>query len=214
MDCCSDKTCEVQALYGRQRTTLRLVLAINGVMFVLEMSAGLAANSAGLMADSLDMLGDALVYGFSLLVVARGPHWKAVAALAKGVIMAAFGLFVLGQVAYNILIPHLPTAQIIGAVGVIALIANATCLMLLWRHRTEDINMRSVWLCSRNDILANISVILAGLAVGIFGSRWPDVLVGLAIAGLFLSSSLYVLREAVAGLRTTSDTVLQPPRRG
>jgi len=200
--CCDDKSCEIQALQQRQSSTLKLVLVINAVMFAVELSAGLIANSLSLLADSLDMLGDALVYGFSLYVVARGARMKAHAALFKGGIMAAFGLFVLAQALYKLFVPHLPAAETIGAIGMLALAANAVCLYLLWRHRGEDINMHSVWLCSRNDIIANVAVLFAAAGVWLSGSGWPDIVVGLGIAVLFLRSALSVLRGAVSQLRT------------
>lgn len=199
--CCDDKSCEIEALRSRQSSTLKSVLGINAVMFVVELTAGLMAASVALIADSLDMLGDALVYGFSLYVVARGARMKAVAALFKGVIMAAFGLFVLGQATYKIIVPQLPVFEAIGAIGLLALAANALCLLLLWRHRADDINMKSVWLCSRNDIVANISVLLAAAGVWLTGSGWPDILVGLAIAVLFLRSAFGVLRESLKEFR-------------
>lgn len=201
-DCCNDKACEIQALQGRQRSTLLIVLAINAVMFAVELTAGLLAGSVSLVADSLDMLGDALVYGFSLYVIARGARMKALAALVKGGIMAAFGLFVLGQAVYRIVVPQLPVVEAMGAIGLLALAANALCLALLWRHRGDDLNMHSVWLCSRNDIIANLSVLVAALGVWLAGSGWPDILVGLALALLFLRSALQVLRASLAELRT------------
>lgn len=200
-DCCNGKACEIDALRGRQSRTLKIVLGINAVMFVVELAAGLLGNSISLVADSLDMLGDAMVYGFSLYVVARSPTMKAKAALLKGVIMAAFGLFVLGQAIYRIVFPQLPVFEAIGAIGLLALAANSTCFFLLWRHRADDINMSSVWLCSRNDIIANISVLFAAIGVWLTRSGWPDILVGLALAALFLRSALFVLREAVKALR-------------
>lgn len=203
-NCCHDKSCEIEALRSRQSATLKVVLVINAIMFVVELSAGLVAESIALIADSLDMLGDALVYGFSLYVVARGARMKAWAALMKGVIMAAFGLFVLGQALYRIFAPELPLHGTIGAIGLLALAANGLCLALLWRHRGEDINMRSVWLCSRNDIIANIAVLAAAVGVWLTATAWPDILVGLALAALFLRSSLSVLRESLAELRATA----------
>jgi cation diffusion facilitator family transporter len=200
-DCCSDKACEVEALRSRQGSTLKAVLAINVVMFAVELTAGLLAASVALVADSLDMLGDALVYGFSLYVITRGARMKAMAALAKGGIMAAFGLFVLGQAIHRVMVPEVPVYEAIGAVGLLALAANAVCLGLLWRHRADDINMSSVWLCSRNDIIANVSVLAAAAGVWLTGSGWPDVLVGLGIALLFLRSAVHVLRQAAAELR-------------
>jgi Co/Zn/Cd efflux system component len=200
-DCCNDKACEIEALRARQSTMLKIVLGINAVMFVVELTAGLAARSVSLVADSLDMLGDALVYGFSIYVVARGARMKAVSALFKGGIMAAFGLFVLGQALYKIMSPQVPVFEAIGAIGLLALAANGLCLALLWRHQADDINMNSVWLCSRNDIIANVSVLFAALGVWLTASGWPDILVGMALAVLFLRSALFVLRRAIAELR-------------
>jgi cation diffusion facilitator family transporter len=199
-DCCNDKACEIDALRSRQSSTLKIVLGINAVMFMVELTAGLLGNSISLVADSLDMLGDAMVYGFSLYVVARSSTMKARAALLKGIIMAAFGFFVLGQAIYRIVFPQLPVFEMIGAVGLLALAANGTCFFLLWRHRADDINMSSVWLCSRNDIIANISVLFAAAGVWLTHSGWPDILVGLALAGLFLRSALHVLRESIKAL--------------
>ena len=200
-DCCNDKVCEIEALRNRQSSTLKIVLGINAVMFIVELTAGLIGGSISLLADSLDMLGDALVYGFSIYVVARGARMKANAALFKGGIMAAFGLFVLGQAIYRIVFPQVPVFEAIGAVGLLALAANGFCFYLLWRHRTEDINMSSVWLCSRNDIIANVSVLFAAVGVWLTHSGWPDILVGLALAALFLRSALFVLRGAITELR-------------
>lgn len=195
-DCCNDKTCEIEALRDRQSSILKIVLAINAVMFLIELTAGLLAGSVSLIADSLDMLGDALVYGFSIYVVARGARMKAKAALLKGGIMAAFGLFVFGQAVYKMVVPLVPVFEAIGIIGVLALAANSLCLLLLWRHRADDINMSSVWLCSRNDIIANVSVLCAAVGVWLTGSGWPDILVGLGLAALFLRSALFVLRSA------------------
>ncbi|MDR4462419.1 MAG: cation transporter [Nitrospirales bacterium] len=200
-DCCNDKACEIELLQDRQSSTLKIVLAINAVMFLVELTAGLLAGSVSLIADSLDMLGDALVYGFSIYVVARGARMKAKAALLKGGIMAAFGLFVFGQAMYKIIIPHVPVFETIGIIGLLALATNSLCLVLLWRHQADDINMSSVWLCSRNDIIANVSVLCAAVGVWLTGSGWPDILVGLALAALFLRSALFVLREAMIELR-------------
>lgn len=203
-ECCADKACQIEALRGRQARVLTVVLLINGVMFIVEAGAGLLAHSTALLADSLDMLGDALVYGFSLYVVARSARWRAGAALLKGIIMAAFGLGVLAEVAYKLAYPVVPAAEAIGVVGALALAANSVCLFLLYRHRDDDINMHSVWLCSRNDIIANVSVLFAAGGVALSQSMWPDVLVGLGIAALFLHSALYVLRQSVGELRRSS----------
>ena len=203
-DCCNDKVCEIEALRSRQSAMLKVVLGINAVMFGVELTAGIMSASVSLLADSLDMLGDALVYGFSLYVVARGARMKAKAALLKGGIMAAFGLFVLAQAVNKMLLPHVPAFETIGAIGALALAANGLCLFLLWQHRADDINMRSVWLCSRNDIIANISVLFAAAGVGFTGSGWPDIVVGFALAALFLKSASFVLRSASTELRVAS----------
>ncbi len=203
-DCCGGKACEIEALRERQSSTLKIVLAINAVMFVVELTAGLLGHSISLVADSLDMLGDALVYAFSLYVIARNSRMKARAALLKGIIMAAFGLFVLAQALYRIVYPQLPVFEAIGAIGLLALTTNGFCFYLLWRHRADDINMSSVWLCSRNDIIANTSVLFAAVGVWLTHSGWPDILVGLALAVLFLRSALHVLRSAIKELQTTT----------
>ncbi len=153
MDCCDDAACEVEKLRTRQISTLRIVFGINAVMFVAELATGVLAGSVSLVSDSLDMLGDALAYGLSLYVVRRSAHWKARSAMFKGGIMAAFGLAALGQAAYKAWVPHPPGFEAMGLMGTAALVANTTCLGLLWRHRSDDINMQSVWICSRNDQL-------------------------------------------------------------
>ncbi|MCH8011990.1 MAG: cation transporter [Candidatus Marinimicrobia bacterium] len=197
-DNCTNITCEIEKLQTRQSKTLKVVLGINVGMFLVEFLAGLIAGSTALLADSLDMLGDALVYGFSLYVVSRNDTWKAVSALIKSGVIALFGLFVLGQVAHKFLNPMTPHFETIGLIGLLALAANVVCLSLLIHHRAEDVNMRSVWLCSRNDIIANISVLFAALGVWITNSQWPDLLVGLGIALLFLFSAFHVYQDATA----------------
>ena len=214
-DCCTDTACEINKFQARQSKMLKVVLSINLGMFLLEFVAGLMAASTALLADSLDMLGDALVYGFSLYVVSRNDTWKAVSAVIKGGIMALFGLFVLGQAAYKFLTPITPQFEMVGLIGLIALTANAVCLSLLWHHRAEDVNMRSVWLCSRNDIIANTSVLLAALGVWLTNSQWPDLLVGLGIAVLFLRSAFHVFKDAAATYAAQNKSLnkISGPRR-
>ena len=199
--CCQDKACELEALRGSQSRTLWWVLGINGGMFGLEVVIGILAGSTALLADSLDMLGDALVYGFSLYVVGRSVRWRAGGALLKGITMGGFGLMVLAQAGYRLASPEVPDFQLMGITGALALAANVTCLLLLTRHRNDDLNMRSTWICSRNDIIANLSVVAAALAVFATGSMWPDLAVGLLITVVFLRSSVYVVRQALAELR-------------
>ena len=189
--------CEIREVAERQRRVLTGVLAINAVMFLVELVGGLLAHSTALLADSADMLGDSIVYGVSLYVVGRGPAWQARAALLKGGIMLAFGAAVLGEVATKLGRAVVPGAEVMSGIGVLALAANASVLLLLRRHRTDDLNMRAVWLCSRNDVATNAGVLVAALGVGLTGSPWPDVVVGLGIALLFVVSAIDVIRAAL-----------------
>jgi len=206
--CCENKSCEIEGLRASHGRVLWIVLAINAIMFVVECTAGLAAHSTSLLADSLDMLGDALVYGFSLFVLARSARWQAGAALVKGVFMLAFGLGVFLEALHRMVVPVMPAVEAMGIVGALALAANLVCFFLLYRHRGDNLNMSSTWLCSRNDLIANTGVLLA--AAGSYGltSRWPDMLVGLVIACLFVRSSVTVLAQSVKALR--KPAVRQP----
>jgi len=154
------------------------------------------AHSTALLADSVDMLGDAIVYGFSLYVVARGEVWKARGALLKGVIMAVFGAGVLIEVVVKLIGGVVPEAGTMGAIGALALSANLVCLSLLWPRRTDDVNMRSAWTCSLNDVASNAGVLLAGAGVAFTGQAWPDIAAGLLIAALFFTSAVGVIRDA------------------
>lgn len=194
--CCHEDDCRITELRDRQARMLWVVLTINATMFMVEFGAGWLASSTALLGDSLDMLGDALVYGFSLLVVVRSTRWKAISAGFKGGVMAVFGVIVLLEATGKILWGSEPQAMLMVLVGGAALAANSVCLMLLTRHRGDDVNMRSAWICSRNDLIANAGVLVAAAAVALTGSAWPDILVGAAIAVLFLRSSLGVLADA------------------
>lgn len=195
-DCCEDKACAIDALRERQSATLKVVLVVNAVMFIVELGSGLMARSTALMSDALDNLGDAATYGLSLYAVSRGPRAKARVALFKGILILLAGLFVLAQVVYRLLVPAQPIFEAMGVVSLIALAANAICLGLLWRHRREDVNMSSVWECSRNDIASNLAVLAAAGGVWLLDSRWPDLVAGGLLAALFLRSSGRVLRQA------------------
>jgi Co/Zn/Cd efflux system component len=189
--------CEVRAdIPERQRRVLQIVLSINVVMFLVEFVSGVMAHSTALLADSVDMLGDAIVYGFSLYVVSRGAVWQARAALLKGLIMAGFGVGVLAEVSAKLVRGTVPAAEVMGGIGLLALLANAACLLLLWRHRTDDINMRSAWICSLNDVAGNAGVLLASAGVMTVRSAWPDIAVGLLIALMFTVSAVSVLGRA------------------
>ncbi|HVS26463.1 MAG TPA: cation transporter [Burkholderiales bacterium] len=206
-DCCEDKACAIEALRERQSGTLRIVLGINAVMFVVELIAGLLASSIALLSDSLDNLGDALTYGLSLYAVSRSTHSKAKVAVFKGCLILAAGLFVLGQVAYKIIVPTVPVFETMGVISILALIANGTCLALLWKHREEDINMSSVWECSRNDIASNLSVLIASGGVWLTQSGWPDLVIGSLLACLFLRSAIRVLQGAISEFKQLSKPI-------
>ena len=200
-NCCEDKACAIDALRGRQSATLKAVLSINAVMFVVVLIAGLMASSTALLSDSLDNLGDALTYAVSLYAVSRGARIKARVALFKGSLILIAGLAVLGQIVYKLAFPVVPVFQTMGAISVVALAANGLCLLLLTHHRHDDINMSSVWECSRNDIASNIAVGIAAIGVWLTGSGWPDLLIGFALAVLFRLSASRVLRSALTELR-------------
>jgi Co/Zn/Cd efflux system component len=189
--------CAVHPVEERQRRVLRVVLWINLAMFALEFAAGLAAHSTALLADSVDMLGDAIVYGFSLYVIGKGAVWQARGALLKGSIMAAFAVGIAIEVATKLARGVTPAPEMMSVVGLIALAANGFVLALLWRARSDDLNMHSAWICSRNDVIANAGVLLAALGVATTETAWPDVVVGGAIATLFATSAVSVLRAAV-----------------
>ncbi len=197
--CCNDD-CGVEALRDKQRGTLQAVLAINAVMFLVIVIAAQFAKSTALFADSLDNLGDAMTYGLSLMVVASGTSAKAKVALFKGGLILLAAMVVALQILYKIMNPGTPIFELMGAFSLVALVANSLCLGLLWRHRNEDVNMSSVWECSRNDIATNLSVFIAAGAVWVFGSGWPDIIVATALVALLLKSSANVITSALKEL--------------
>jgi Co/Zn/Cd efflux system component len=203
MDCCDncnapDPHCGNPAY----RCVLWAVLGINAAMFLVEIGSGLAAGSASLQADALDFLGDAGNYAIiSLFVVGMALRYRAMAALAKGGTMGLFGLWVIGAVIWHSLHGTLPNAFTMGAVGVVALAANAASFGLLWAYRGGDANMRSAWICTRNDVLGNLAVLLAAAGVFGTGAGWPDIIVALIMAGLALQGAVLVMRQSFGELR-------------
>jgi len=197
-ECCSNKGKEIAelALKAGQRRVLLWVLAINALMFVIEFSAGYIANSSALMADAVDMLGDAIVYVLSLFALHRGARWEAGAALAKGAIIFLFFIGIVVEIACKLRHGVAPSSDLMLIFGFLALLANVTCLGLLWRFRKTSVNMSSTFECSRNDVVANVGVLCAGGAVAMFHSAWPDIVIGGLIALVFLRSAIRVLREA------------------
>ncbi len=198
--CCEAQTEELAALRIRQGRILWIVLAVNLVMFCLEFGAGYLASSTALLGDSLDMLGDTFVYAFSLYVLNKSAVWRSRAALSKGLIMLIFGIGVLLEAGLKLHAGGLPGVSTMAGVGALALVANTYCFVLLSRHRADDLNLRSTWLCSRNDLVANSAVLVAAALVAQFQSLWPDIVVGVGIAVLFLRTAVTVLRESRAEL--------------
>jgi cation diffusion facilitator family transporter len=192
---CQDSHCFSSPHREDHIRVLKIVLAVNAAMFVAEAAGGLLFRSVALLGDSMDMFQDALVYAVSLYVLDRSPLWKARAALLKGLIMLLLGVGVLGQTVRHAFTGVVPAAGGMGAIGLAALAANTLCLLLLYKHRGDDLNMRSTWLCSRNDVVANGGVMLAAALVRWLGSPWPDIIVGGAIAVMILGSSIGILRE-------------------
>lgn len=195
-DCCQNKSCDLAKLRKDQSEVLWIVLAINAVMFFVEFGSGLLAHSLALTGDSLDMLGDSIAYGSSLYVINRGAKAKAMSASLKGGIMLLSAFGVLIQAIWKLVNQVQPEVTLMSSVTLLALLANAACLVLLTRHRSDDINMSSVWICSRNDLIANTAVLAAAGCVFITKSHWPDFIVGLAITALFFKSGLGVLKGA------------------
>ncbi|MDF1775589.1 MAG: cation transporter [Rhizobiaceae bacterium] len=184
---------------------LWVVITINAAMFIVEMAAGKLAGSQALKADALDFLGDALTYGLSLAVIGMSLKVRSTAALLKGFSLLFMGLWVFGSTAYQILILGVPKAEIMGFIGLLALAANLASVMLLMRYKDGDANVRSVWLCSRNDAIGNVAVMVASAAVWLTTSAWPDLMVAMIMAGLFLRSSQLILVQAWQEYRSSED---------
>jgi Co/Zn/Cd efflux system component len=183
------------------RRVLWIALAINAGMFAVEIVAGVAAGSAALKADALDFLGDSANYAISLGVAGLALHWRSRAALAKGASLLLLGLWVLASTLWMALHGTLPAAETMGVVGVMALVANLICAVLLWRHREGDANRRSVWICSRNDAIGNIAVVAAAAGVFGTGTAWPDIAVAVVLAGLGISGGWQIVGQAMRELR-------------
>lgn len=183
------------------RRVLWAIIAINGSMFLVELTAGVAADSMALKADALDFLGDTATYSLSLLVIGRPLRTRALAALAKGLSLAVLGAWVLGATLYRVFVLGVPDEVVMGAVGMLALLANVVSALLLLRYRNGDANVRSVWLCSRNDAIGNVAVVAAAAGVFASGTRWPDLGVAAMMAALFLVSAVQITRQALDELR-------------
>jgi Co/Zn/Cd efflux system component len=202
--CCGQEI-RFEGLSADYRRRLWLVIAINAAMFLVEMAAGALAGSRALQADALDFLGDTFTYGITLAVIGAPLRTRAWAAFAKGVSLTVMGLWVLGVTAYYVLIVGMPRAEVMGIVGFLALAANLTSVLLLVRYKEGDANVRSVWVCSRNEAIGNVAVMIAALGVWGTASRWPDLIVAAIMAGLFVASSVQILRRSIRELRMPEE---------
>lgn len=202
---CSTTFTGISADYRR---VLWLIISLNAGMFLIEAVTGVMAGSMALQADALDFLGDTVTYTLTLWVIGRPLRWRALAALIKGCSLAAMGLWVMGSTLYRLLLLNQPNEWVMGTVGLLAFAVNLTSALLLLRYRDGDANVRSVWLCSRNDAIGNLAVVLA--AAGVFATQtpWPDLLVAAIMASLFLHSALLIIRQSLAELHSLHPTQL------
>ncbi|MEL6511195.1 MAG: cation transporter [Pseudomonadota bacterium] len=198
---CCNSNAKFDGVSADYKRRLWLVIAINAVMFVVEMTAGHIAKSQALQADALDFLGDALTYGISLAVIGASLKLRATAALFKGASLLLMGLWVMGSTVYRVFFVGVPEAEIMGVIGFLALLANLASVALLVRYKDGDANVRSVWLCSRNDAIGNVAVMFAALGVWGTATGWPDLIVAAIMATLFLSSAYQIVKQALAEYR-------------
>lgn len=204
-DCCGTGT-TFEGLSADYKRRLWLVIAINALMFVIEIGAGALSGSQALQADALDFAGDAATYGISLAVIGKSVQVRSQAALAKGLSLSIMGLWVFGSTLYHVLVLGVPRAEIMGVVGFLALAANVTSVLVLMPYREGDANVRSVWLCSRNDAIGNIAVMAAAAGVWITASKWPDLIVAAIMAALFLTSSFQILRQSLREMQVVKSS--------
>ncbi|MGH8444830.1 MAG: cation transporter [Solimonas sp.] len=210
--CCSDSACggTPRAIPPRYRRVLWIALLANLAMFGVEMAAGWNAGSVSLLADAVDFFGDAANYGLSLAVLSMAIAWRSRAALVKGLSMGAYGLYVLGQAGWNAISGVVPEAMTMGVIGAMALAVNVAVAVMLYAFRDGDANMRSVWLCSRNDAIGNLAVMLAALGVAGTGTAWPDLGVAAVMGMLAFSAAISVIRQARRELRGPAPVHGQP----
>jgi Co/Zn/Cd efflux system component len=205
--CCEADHCAGARIDGTYRRVLWAVLAINAGMFGIEGAAGILSGSVALQADALDFMGDAANYGISLYAVAKSMRWRNGAAIAKAAGMGLVGTWVLGEALYRVFVVGVPSALTMGTIGTLALLANVACAFLLFRFRRGDADMRSVWLCSRNDVVGNLAVLLAASGVFATGTAWPDLAVAMLMSSLYLMASAQVMKHALAERRAGRPNV-------
>ena len=208
--CCDESAVRFDGASPGYRRALFAVIAINGAMFAAEMAAGFLADSMALRADALDFLGDTATYAMSLAVIGLAPVWRARAALVKGLSLGLVGLWVLGATGYRVVALGAPEPLVMGGVGLLAAAANLMSVAILFRYRDGEANVRSVWLCSRNDAIGNAAVVAAGAGVYATGTAWPDLAVAAAMAGLFLASAAGIVRQALGELRAERPAEAEP----
>ncbi len=201
----SDCGCEIEIKDKEQSRVLWLLLAINGVMFVVELTVGWIAQSTGLIADSLDMLADATVYGIGLYAVGKSLRHKAHAALYSGIAQGLLGLLILADILRRAIYGSEPVSMLMMGMGVVALIANVWCLLLIQKHRKGEVHMRASWVFSKNDVIANSGVILGGLLVWLLDSRWPDLVIGTVIALIVLRGAVHIVSDARVELAAEAE---------
>ena len=194
--CCGNNV-KFDGISEDYKRRLWLVIMLNAAMFIIEITAGQVANSQALQADALDFLSDALTYGISLAVIGASIQARTNAAIFKGLSLALIGVWVLGSTIYRVFFAEIPEAEIMGAIGFLALMTNLASVLILVRYKDGDANVRSVWLCSRNDAIGNLAVMIAALSVWGTASRWPDLIVAAIMSGLFLSSAFQITRQAL-----------------
>ena len=200
-DCCGNNV-KFDGLSADYKRRLWLVIFINAGMFLVEMGVGVLAGSNALQADALDFLADSATYGISLVVIGASMRTRGFAAIGKAASLSLMSLWVLAMTAYHVLIVGVPRAEVMGIVGILALAANVTSVLILMRYKDGDANVRSVWLCSRNDAIGNVAVMLAALAVWATATKWPDLIVAALMAALFFYSSVRILQQSLYEIRT------------
>jgi cation diffusion facilitator family transporter len=206
-DCCGNDV-KFDGLSADYKRRLWLVIVINAGMFLVEMGAGALAGSNALQADALDFLADSATYGISLAVIGASMRTRGFAAIGKAASLSLMSLWVLAMTAYHVLIVGVPRAEVMGIVGILALAANVTSVLILMRYKDGDANVRSVWLCSRNDAIGNVAVMLAALAVWATATKWPDLIVAALMAGLFFYSSVRILQQSLYEIRTGNSSAV------
>lgn len=209
MAACCGENVTFDGMSNAYKRRLWIVIALNATMFVVEMLAGHLSGSQALQADALDFLGDATTYGISLAVIGASVRVRTTAALAKGISLALMGLWVFSSTVYHVFVIGVPQAEVMGVVGFLALLTNLASVLLLVRYKDGDANVRSVWLCSRNDAIGNVAVMVAALGVWGTATGWPDLIVAAIMAGLFLWSAVLIVKQA---LRERHDDGGEPHR--